>query len=308
MKRYSFQILSIFIITIILASQSFAGWQKQNIAIRDDAGTVVDTVNFWVDQSGQQSSFTIYKPGSGLRIYITFFGVTWPEFKRYMKLNDSNLEAWNTASGYDFPGLAKLMGMYGGIDMTDGQFEGGDISIEIGASDYFYNQYGKQMEVAISIFGNPGQRGSVRDIDITVDNANIRRVEVTFPKPATTVTAPSGGLVTAVGADGEVTVKCNNDSANSSHGGNIGGIIVNGGFIGDVEAPGGCDLLIARSRNLRMGKAQLKKLGVTGDALPNAFAGFYKGDIEVRGRIVNLFSGNGLGNGSTIACGYDGDA
>ena len=307
MKRYSFQILSIFLITLIVASQTFAGWQREVIDIRNDAGTISDTVSFWVNQSGQQSSFTIYKPGSGLRTYITFFGTTWPEFKRYMKLNDSDLEPWDTASGYEFPNLAKIMGMYGGIDMTDGQFDGGDISIEIGLSDYFYNQYGKQVEVAISIFGNPGQRGSVRDIEIIVNNANIRRVEITFPKPATTVAAPVGGLVTAVGYDGEVTVECNEDN-NSTHGGNIGGIIVNGGFIGDVEAPGGCDVLIARSRKLTMGKAQLKKLGVTGDALPNAFAGYYTGDVEVRGRIVNLFSGNGLGSSATIACGYDGDA
>jgi len=243
---------------------------------------------------------------------MTFFGATWPEFKRYMKLDKSKLETWNTASTYDFPGLAEIMGMYGGIEMLDGNFEGGSIDINMGISDYFYNQYGKQVEVAITIIGNPRQRGSVRDIDITVFNANIRKVEVTFPKPATTVPAPAGGLVTAVpaGVDGTVTVKCNSgaDAVNSTHGGNIGGVIVNGGCIGDVEAPGGCDVLIARSRKLTMGKAKLKKLGVTGDALPNAFAGYYTGDVEVRGRIVNLFSGNGLGNGSTIACGYDGNA
>ena len=303
MKRYSFQTLSIFIISLILVSQSFAGWHKE--VITPNNGPVKNTVNFWVNQSGQQSSFTIYKPGSGLRVYITFFGATWPEFKRYMRLDESKLEAWNESSTYVFPDIEKILGWYGGINMEDGQFEGGKITLEMGLSDYFYNQYGKQVEVAIEIIGNPNQRGSVRDIDITVNNANIRKVEVTFPKPATTVPAPDGGLVTAVNANGKVTVKCNDDRDNSTHGGNIGGVIVNGGFIGNVNAPGGCDLLIARSRKLTMGKGQLKKLGVTGDALPNAFAGYYNGTINVRGRIVNLFSGNGLGNKAQIACGYD---
>ena len=233
MKRYSFQTLSILIISLIVASQSFASWQKESVTSYNDDGSVANIVNFWVNQSGQQSSFTIYKRGGGMRVYITFFGATWPEFKRYMKFNSSELQ---TADKYA-PNLPedvyKILGLYGGINMLDTEFDG-KITLGIGMSDYFYNQYGKQVEVAINIIGHPKQVGAGPNITIEVDNADIRQLIITYPKPATKIegTKQTPGKVVSASVLPVVIIKCNKTTAQKiTHGGNIGGVIVNGGCI-----------------------------------------------------------------------------
>jgi len=308
MKRYAFQILSIFVVAFILASQTFAGWNKQTIVRYNTDGSVKSRVNFYVNQDGQQSYFSIYK-NAGLRIYMTFFGATWPEFKRYMMWDDQTAKApGDYPDGSKLPADAlKLLGMMGGVDMKDATvYSSGGINLKMFISDYFFNRYGKQVSVAFNLCPYAGQVvGSLPDVNIEVDNANIRRVQVTYPRPQVSV-PPAGGDVTAVTPNqGNVTVKCNKQqTANDSHGGNIGGVIVNGGYIESVQAPGGCDLLVMRSRKLAIGKKKLAKLGVVGVANPTLFGGYFSNDIEVKGRIVKIFCANGLG-GVDISCGRE---
>ena len=312
MKHYALRCLTLFVclFAFVATSNSFAGWQKQNIVRYNDDGSVKSRVEFYVNQDGQQSSFTIFK-NAGLRVYMTFFGATWPEFKRYMMWDDQTAKApGDYPDGASLPDDAlKILGMMGGVDMKNATVYGSSgINLKMFISDYFFNQYGKQVDVAFELCPYAGQVvGSLPNVNIEVDNANIRKVLVSYPRPQVSV-PPDGGDVTAVTANqGNVTVKCNKQqTANVSHGGSVGGVIVNGGYIKEVQAPGGCDLLVVRPRRLAIGKKKLAKLGVVGVANPTLFGGNFSGDVEVKGRICKIYSANGLGgSGVDISCGRE---
>ncbi|GEM_PF-3445349 len=308
MKRFTFQTLIMFVAVFALASQLFAGWQKQTIVRYNTDGSVKSTVNFYVNQSGQESHFTIYK-NAGLRIYMTFFGATWPQFKNYMMWDDQTaLAPEDFPHGNTLPGFPlKILGMMGGVDMKDATiYNGSTINLKMFISDFFYNQYGKQVSVAFELCPYPGQVvGSLPDVNIEVDNAMIRKVQVTYPRPQMEVKDGTNFVLAVNENQGKVTVKCNKmQTANVSHGGSIGGIFVDGGYIQDVQALGGCDILQIRPRKLSIGKKKLEKLGIVGPIDPSLFGGYFKGDVEVKGRIIKVYSANGLGN-KNISCGRD---
>ena len=311
MKRYSFQILSIFIIALIVVSQSFASWQKETVHGYNTDGIIDFTYTIDINQSGQQSYFTMYKQVAGMRVYMTFFGVTWPEFKNYMQFNSTTPKIGTTLPD------GNVIGDIGGIDLTS--FESADsIDINMYISDHFGLQYGEQLKVAINICGNLHQTyGSMPDVNINVGNADISSVTVTYVKPPVSVNADTQVVANISG--GLVTVKCNDGGATYKYGGGIGGVIVNGGFIGNIDAPKGIAQITASARRISLGKKKLARLGFGQNANAKAtlLGGVIGGDITTKGQIVNIYAGNGLGapsgpgviNGMDkpkIACGYDG--
>jgi len=312
MKRYTLQIISIFVITLIFASQTFAGWQQEKVATYTSDGDINGYAEFAVNQSGQQSFFTIFKRISGMRVYMTFFGVTYPEFKYYMKFGSSAMEIKNYPNDRD-------IGFIGGIDFSI--FDKSTfVDIKMNVSDHFGLQYGKQVEVAFNIIGgNPGQAvGPLPNVNIEVGNANIRSVRVTYPKPQISVDATTTQIAAAV-TGGKVSVACNGGISLYKFGGSLGGVIVNGGVVDSLTAPNGIGLISASSRKVGIGKKKLARLGFGQGAKadPTLVGGTIGGTITTKGRIDVIFAGNGLGaplnNGfaemkPSIACGYDGFA
>ncbi len=319
MKRYSFQILCIFVVTLILASRTFAAWQKETVPYYNSDGSLAGYVTFDVNQSGQQSSFTIFKRVRGMRVYMTFFGVTYPGFKRYMRFDKAD---WTqTGTGYTLPD-PNDGSWIGGIAFTELEDIIGTIKLKMYISDHFAIQYGKPVKVAFNIVGgNPGQAvGPMPDVDIIVENADISSVRVTYPRPQVSIDSATTQVVANI-SGGIVTVKCNdNNDPLVEYGGSIGGVIVNGGFVGDLESPNGIGLISTSARKVRVGKKKLARLGFGQGAKAQAtlVGGVIGGTITTKGQINTIFAGNGLGapagNGvpsemkPKIACGYDGSS
>ena len=311
MKRHTLQIIGLLVIALIFASQTFAGWQHERIATYDSNGKANGYAEFDVNQSGQQSYFTIFKRIAGMRVYMTFFGVTYPEFKNFMRFGYSTLEIW---TGYpdDTP-----IGFIGGIDFSKINASS-FVDINMGVSDHFGLQYGKQLEVAFNIIGgNPGQAvGPLPDVNIEVNNASIRSVRVTYPKPQIRVDSTTTQIVANI-SGGKVTVTCNRAGSYYKFGGSLGGVIVNGGIINALTAPSGIGLISASARRASLGKKKLARLGFgqKAKAVPTLIGGTIGGVITTKGKIDVIFAGNGLGapanNGfseqkPSIACGNDG--
>ncbi len=289
MKRRAIQLICLAVSVFAFVGSSHAGWRRETITTWND-----NIVTFQVNQSMQRSYFTIYKNIRGMRVYMTFFGTTYPEFKYRMQ--------WDTDAptmGGTFPDDNGI-GWIGGINMKDDDLANGGINLLIYISDFFALQYGKQAEVAINICGHPRQTvGSMPNVSVKLNNANLRCLKVTYPKPQTTIIS-NGAVVEAVFADpysGKVSATLN-DNANVKYGGGLGGVIVAGGVIRDVTAPHGIDLVVARGRRLRMGKRRLKRYGFTA-MTPSIVGGVVGGTITTKGRIVSIFSGNVLGGLAT---------
>ncbi|NLF40309.1 hypothetical protein GX586_12755 [bacterium] len=283
-------VASVLLVSIVMSAE--AGWRYEVIDyFPNPPGTTRTTVTFYYWQSGYESMFTIYKPVSGMRFYMTVFNATYPEYKYYM--------LWNTAVPANYPitdptqPFDPTMPRVGGQDMTEPALSaGGSVNFNIFMGDHFRWRYGKNCEVAFLVMAQPGHFVGPRpNVNITVYNAKTRVVNVQYPRSGFTLGSTTNGIF-PTGRGGIVTVACGNNNAlsqNNIYGPveGIGGILISGGYLSGAGAGvttrgrSGIPQITLRARRVR--KFSLFQ------------GGSAHGSVLTAGRIVNLFVANGLG-------------
>ena len=260
------------LIAVVLVSSALAGdWKHYTFQARTDIktdGTFAATklVDFWVNQKGYESRFTIYKQNvSGLRVYIVVDGVSWDAFKQY------TLFAANAVKSIDMPDGTKVP--FGGLDMTDAALaSGGNITIKGAMSGMFTKLYYRQPTISVRVIGQPGQSvGTTPNVTVDVKGSVINVVKVDFPRPPVTITPG----VTNFAKVGTVKVKQSGTGRESL----INAVNVRGGILGDCSAVVGLNQLIVKGR-------RYKKISIAG--------GNITGTCKTDGKIRKVYASNGL--------------
>ncbi|MCK5852431.1 hypothetical protein KAH27_05315, partial [bacterium] len=259
---------------IILVSSSMAeDWKRYVFQARSDIktdGTLNPTklVDFWVNQDGYESRFTIYKPNvNGLRVYIVFEGISWQAFQQY------TLFAATAIKSIDMPDGTKVP--FGFLNMTDAALTAGGITVKAGMSGEFLKLYHHQPRMSVRVIGQSMQTiGNAPNVTVDLKGGKINVVKVDYPRPA----------VSKFATPGIVKVKQSGKGRESY----ISAVNVRGGKLGDCTAVHGINQLTVKGR-------RYKKTTIIG--------GNTTGTTKTDGKIDKIFVSNGLGG--TITSGDD---
>ena len=257
------------LLAIVFVSSVSAGWHKYSFEARTDIktdGSMPPTtpVDFWVYHDAYDSRFTIYKPSvGGLRVYITFDGISWQAFQQYMIFGASKEVALTMPDGKEV--------VFGGIDMKVLDDKQADIKIEMILSKEFLKLYHHHPSVGIRVIGQPGQiAGRSPKVSVDVKGGIINVVKVDYPRAAITI---NNGVTNA--SAGEVAVEQSGGEDQSS----IGGVMVRGGIIKNCTAQRGIGRMVVKGK-------RFKKTFIIG--------GSYEGDSKTEGKVSLVYASNGL--------------
>ena len=267
------------LVAIILVSSALAGdWKHYVFQARTDIktdGTPNPTklVDFWVNQDGYESRFTIYKPNvNGLRVYIVFEGISWQAFQQYTLFAATSIKSITMPDGIKVP--------FGFLNMQDSALSSGGITVKAGMSGEFLKLYHHQPRMSVRVIGQPGQPiGNVPNVNVDLTGGKINVVKVDYPRSAMTISGATTNFTT-----GTVAVKQSGDGRESY----INAVTVRGGKLGACTAVHGINQLVVKGR-------RYKKTTIVG--------GSTTGTSTTEGPISKIYASNGLGG--TIISGSD---
>ncbi len=259
------------LVAIILVSSALAGdWKHYVFQARTDIKTdgspnPTKLVDFWVNQDGYESRFTIYKPNvNGLRLYIVFDGISWQAFQQYTLFAATSIKSIDMPDGTKVP--------FGFLNMQDSALESGGITVKAGMSGEFLKRYHHLPIMSVRVIGQSLQTiGNVPNVNVDVKGGKINVVKVDYPRSAMTISGGKTNFTT-----GTVSVKQSGDGRESY----INAVNVRGGKLGNCEAVHGINQLIVKGR-------RYKKTTING--------GNITGTSTTEGKIDKVFVSNGLG-------------
>jgi len=251
---------------IILVSSSVADdWKHYVFQARTDIKTdgtypATKLVDFWVNQDGYESRFTIYKPNvNGLRVYIVFEGISWQAFQQYTLFAATSIKSIDMPDGTKVP--------FGFLNMQDSALEAGGITVKAAMSGEFLKRYHHLPTMSVRVIGQSLQTiGNKPNVNVELKGGKINVVKVDYPRPA----------ISEFANPGIVKVKQTGDGRESY----INAVNVRGGQLGDCTAVHGINLLTVKGR-------RYKKTTIIG--------GNTTGTTTTEGKIDKIFASNGLG-------------
>jgi len=264
--------LVIALVFAVAASSVMAGWQW----VQFTSGN--DTIFYHYSTKVGQDCFTLYKETSSYRIYITFQGVGYEEFKQsVVKWSAGSKPSTDTELGY---------GSMTGCTLTQGSMfdANGNIKFEVYLADRFASRNPKLSVVVMPHPTTNAHSGGSPGVTVTAANCDVSGVKVVYaPRPVDasgSQLAPNGTVVVSTGTVDDPYYPGLNY-------GNLGTIDVLGGLYGDCKIRGNCGTLLSQARTCTIKPGGTKQKVLQGGSLADS-------QIFVGGRIGTISARNGL--------------
>lgn len=258
------------LLVAVAASSVMAGWQPVQFTYGND------TVSYYVSTKLGQDCFTLFKSANGYRVYITFQGVGYEEFKQsVVKWSAGSKPSTDTELGY---------GSMTACTLTQGSMfdANGNIKFEVYLADRFASRNPKLSVVVMPTFG--GGNGNSPSVTVTSANCNVSGVKVVYsPRPVDasgSQLAPNGTVVVSTGT-------VDTPYYFGPNFGQLGTIDITGGLFGDCKIRGNCGSLISKARQCTIKPGGEKKKVLQGGTLGDS-------QIFVGGKIGTISARNGL--------------
>lgn len=281
------------LVLAVAASSVTASWKEEKFT--SSSG---DQVYYHVNTKVGQDFFTILKSVGPSRVYITFQGVGYEEFK-------ASVVNWKAGTRPSPSDSSVAEGAMSAITLTDATIGNAqnDITFSVFLADRFVR--GSVPKVSVVVMPQPannGHSGISNNVTVQANNCDIAGVRVVYsPRPADasgSAQKPSGLVNVQAGT---IDSNVNNFPARSY--GNVGTIHVVGGLFGDCNIRGNCGTLLseARTYNIKPGGTKTKVIqgGSIGGKLITV--GGNLGTISARNGLVG--AGGGTAN-NRIVTGY----
>lgn len=261
----------------VAASSVMAGWQPVQFQYGND------TIFYHVSTKVGQDCFTIYKETSSYRVYISFQGVGYEQFKQ-------SVVKWSAGSrpSPSESDLANGFGAMTACTLTQGSMfdANGNIKFEIYLADRFATKKSKP-KLSVVVMPHPttnAHSGGSPSVTVTAANCDVSGVKVVYaPRPVDasgSQLAPNGTVVVSTGTvDSPFYYGLNY--------GNLGTIDIMGGLCGDCKIRGNCGTLLAQARTCTIKPGGTKQKVLQGGSLGDS-------QIFVGGKIGTISARNGL--------------
>lgn len=260
------------LLVAVAASSVMAGWQPVQFTYGSD------TVYYHYSTKVGQDCFTLYKETGSYRVYITFQGVGYEEFKQsVVKWSAGSKPSSDTELG---------LGAMTACTLTQGSMfdANGNIKFEIYLADRFASRNPKLSVVVMPHPALNAHSGGSPGVTVTAANCDVSGVKVVYsPRPVDasgSQLAPNGTVVVSTGTVDDPYYYGQNL-------GNLGTIDVMGGLFGDCKIRGSVGTLLAQARKCIIKPGGSKKKVLQGGSLGDS-------QIFVGGRIGTISARNGL--------------
>ena len=279
---------------LVAASSVMAGWQDVRFTTPGN-----DTVYYKVNTKVGQDFFTIMKSVSSYRVYITFQGVGYEQFK-------NSVTSWKAATKPNASDSDVAKGFMSTVTLTDATFgdANGNITFGVFLADCF-SEDGKIPKLSVVVMPNPAfnaHSGGTPNVTIQANNCNVAGVKVIYaPRPADA----SGSQQAPVGVV-SVNTGTIDSSVNTFPGrnyGNVGTIHVQGGLFGNCNIRGNVGTLFSEGRICTIKPGGTPQKVIQGGSLGGVLitAGGNIGTISARN---GLFGDGGDADKKRIVSGY----
>ena len=259
----------------VAASSVMAGWKYEQFPSGNDV------IRYRVSTKVGQDCFTIYKEVNSYRVYITFQGVGYDEFK-------ASVVKWNAGTRQAPADSELALGAMTCATLTDGSMfdANGNVKFEVYLADRFAGRNPKLSVVLMPHPANNAHNGASPSLTVTAANCSVAGVRAVYsPRPVDasgSQLAPAGTVAVSTG-----TVDSQFYTYNY---GNVGTIDVLGGLFGTVKIRGNCGTLLSQARTCTIKPGGTKQKVLQGGSMGDT-------EIFVGGRIGTVSARDGLVGG-----------
>ena len=265
------------LVALVAANSVMASWKVEQF--NSNSG---DSVYYHVYTKVGQDFFTILKSVGPSRVYITFQGVGYEEFKNSV----INWKAGTRPSPSDSSVAEGAMSAITLTDATIGNAQN-DITFSVFLADRFVR--GALPKVSVVVMPQPANNahsGISPNVTVQANNCDIAGVRVVYsPRPADasgSAQKPSGLVNVQAG-----TIDSNVANFPARSYGNVGPIHVVGGLFGDCNIRGNCGTLLSEARKCTIKPGGTKTKVIQGGSIGGKL-------ITVGGNLGTIAARNGL--------------
>lgn len=265
------------LVALVAANSVMASWKVEQF--NSNSG---DSVYYHVYTKVGQDFFTILKSVGPSRVYITFQGVGYEEFKNSV----INWKAGTRPSPSDSSVAEGAMSAITLTDATIGNAQN-DITFSVFLADRFVR--GALPKVSVVVMPQPANNahsGISPNVTVQANNCDIAGVRVVYsPRPADasgSAQKPSGLVNVQAG-----TIDSNVANFPARSYGNVGTIHVVGGLFGDCNIRGNCGTLLSEARKCTIKPGGTKTKVIQGGSIGGKL-------ITVGGNLGTIAARNGL--------------
>ncbi|MBQ7554875.1 hypothetical protein IJS98_00270 [bacterium] len=289
--------LVVALVALVVASSVMAGWKTEQFMVGSDS------IYYQVHTKLGQDFFTIAKSVSSYRVYITFEGVGYEQFK-------SSVVNWKAATkpgnNDDGTGASNNAGAMSAVTLTDATIgdANGNISFGVFLADKFSTD-GRIPKLSVVVMPNPAfnaHSGGSPNVTVQANNCDVAGVKVIYaPRPVDasgSQQAPSGQVAVNTG-----TIDSSVSTFSGRNYGNVGTIHVQGGLFGNCSIRGNVGTLFSEGRICTIKPGGSKQKVIQGGSLGGVLitAGGNIGTISARN---GLFGAGGDSDKNRIVSGY----
>jgi len=265
------------LVALVAANSVTASWKEEKFT--SNSG---DLVYYHVNTKVGQDFFTILKSVGPSRVYITFQGVGYEEFK-------NSVINWKAGTRPSPSDSSVAEGAMSAITMTDATIGNAqnDITFSVFLADRFVR--GALPKVSVVVMPQPANNahsGISPNVTVQANNCDIAGVRVVYsPRPADasgSAQKPSGLVNVQAG-----TIDANPNNFPSRSYGNVGTIHVVGGLFGDCNIRGNCGTLLSEARKCTIKPGGTKTKVIQGGSIGGKL-------ITVGGNLGTIAARNGL--------------
>lgn len=265
------------LVALVAANSVMASWKVEQF--NSNSG---DSVYYHVYTKVGQDFFTILKSVGPSRVYITFQGVGYEEFK-------NSVISWKAGTRPSPSDSSVAEGAMSAITLTDATIGNAqnDITFSVFLADRFVR--GALPKVSVVVMPQPANNahsGISPNVTVQANNCDIAGVRVVYsPRPADasgSAQKPSGLVNVQAG-----TIDSNVANFPARSYGNVGTIHVVGGLFGDCNIRGNCGTLLSEARKCTIKPGGTKTKVIQGGSIGGKL-------ITVGGNLGTIAARNGL--------------